>query len=55
MPSYEYECLDCKHDFSVFLTIKEMESQPAVACPHCGSDNVRRKISGFFAKTSRKS
>jgi putative FmdB family regulatory protein len=55
MPCYEYECLDCKHDFSVVLTIKEMELQPAVVCPHCGSDNVRRKITGFFAKTSRKS
>jgi putative FmdB family regulatory protein len=55
MPFYEYGCSDCGKDFSLFLTLKELDSPPGVVCPHCGSDNVSRKISGFFAKTSRKS
>jgi len=55
MPAYEYECLDCQKEFSVFLSIKEFESAPKIVCPHCGSDHVRRKITGFFAKTSKKS
>ena len=55
MPAYEYECLDCSRDFSVFLSIREMESVSGMVCPHCGSGNVKRKITGFFAKTARKS
>lgn len=55
MPAYEYECLDCVQEFTVFLSIKEFEANPKVLCPHCGSDNVKRKISAFFAKTSKKS
>jgi putative FmdB family regulatory protein len=55
MPGYDYECLACGMDFSVFLSIKEMESVSGLVCPHCGSDHVKKKITGFFAKTSRKS
>lgn len=55
MPAYEYECIDCVKEFSVFLSIKELEASPKIVCPHCGSDNVRRKMSGFFAKTGKKS
>jgi putative FmdB family regulatory protein len=55
MPTYEYECLDCSKDFTVFLSLKEYEAMPKIRCPHCGSDNVKRKMTGFFANTSRKS
>jgi putative FmdB family regulatory protein len=55
MPAYDYECLDCVKEFAVFLSIKEYETNPKILCPHCGSDNVKRKIGGFFAKTSKKS
>jgi|WetSurMetagenome_2_1015567.scaffolds.fasta_scaffold01728_4 putative FmdB family regulatory protein len=55
MPFYDYGCLDCGHDFSVFLTLQEFDSLPKIVCPQCGSDNVRRKITGFVAMTSRKS
>jgi len=55
MPFYDYECLDCVHGFSVFMTMKEQETPPRVVCPKCGSDNVKRKISGFVAVTSKKS
>ena len=26
MPAYEYVCKDCKHEFTVFLSIKEFEA-----------------------------
>ncbi len=55
MPAYEYYCNDCKHDFTAFLTIKEYEAKPKLKCPRCGSDGVQRKITPFFAKTSKKS
>jgi len=55
MPAYEYGCRDCSKDFTVFLSIKEFDAKPKIKCPHCGSDNTQRKITGFFAKTSKKS
>jgi putative FmdB family regulatory protein len=55
MPAYEYLCKDCKKEFTVFLSIREYEAHPKVNCPSCGSDNVERKITAFFAKTSKKS
>lgn len=55
MPAYEYGCNDCRKEFTVFLSLKEFEGKPKVVCPHCGSDNVARRITGFFAKTGKKS
>ncbi|MCE5313130.1 MAG: zinc ribbon domain-containing protein [Nitrospiraceae bacterium] len=55
MPAYEYECRDCKKIFTVFLSLKEYDTNPKIKCPHCGSDSTVRLISGFFAKTSKKS
>jgi putative FmdB family regulatory protein len=55
MPAYEYSCKDCNHEFIVFLSIKEFESNPKIKCPHCQSDNVQKKISEFTTKTSKKS
>jgi putative FmdB family regulatory protein len=55
MPAYEYNCNDCKKDFTVFLSIKEFETNPKINCPHCQSDNVTKKLTSFFTKTSKKS
>ncbi len=55
MPAYEYQCKDCQKDFTTFLSIKEYEEKPKVKCPHCESDNVQRKFTGFYAKTDKKS
>ncbi len=55
MPAYEYECKDCKKEFTVFLSLKEYEEHPKIKCPECESDNVDKLITGFFAKTSKKS
>jgi putative FmdB family regulatory protein len=55
MPAYEYVCKDCNHEYTVFLSIKEFEAKPKIKCPHCQSDNVEKKISGFMTKASKKS
>jgi len=55
MPAYDYFCNDCKHDFVVFLSLSEYESKPKIKCPHCESDNVTKKYTSFYAKTSKKS
>ena len=55
MPAYDYTCKDCNKGFIIFLSLKEYDAKPKVRCPHCGSDNVTRQITGFFPKTSKKS
>ncbi len=54
MPSYEYVCSDCKKEFTIFLSLKEMEANPKVSCPDCKSGKVEKKFTAFFAKTDRK-
>lgn len=54
MPTYEYECLDCKKKFSVILSIPEHEKTKA-SCPMCKGKKVKQSISTFTTKTSRKS
>lgn len=55
MPAYEYECKDCGRNFTVFLSLKEIEEHPVIKCPNCECDKVQKKITGFFAKTGKKS
>ncbi|HBH61880.1 MAG TPA: FmdB family transcriptional regulator [Nitrospiraceae bacterium] len=55
MPAYEYVCNDCQKDFMIFLSLKEYDEKSKIKCAHCGSNNVQRKFTGFFAKTSKKS
>ena len=43
MPTYDYVCADCRKRFDVFLSYKEYGVKP-VACTHCGSANVRRRV-----------
>ena len=59
MPTYEYECLECKHRFDVFQSIK---ADPITKCEKCGAQ-VRRVItpapiifkgSGFYVNDYRK-
>lgn len=55
MPEYDYLCNNCGRKFAVFFSFKELEAKPTVKCPHCQSDQVKKLITGFFAKTSKKS
>jgi putative FmdB family regulatory protein len=61
MPTYEYECLECRHKFEAFQSMKE---EPIKECPKCQA-NVRRlfgtgagiifKGSGFYVNDYKKS
>jgi putative FmdB family regulatory protein len=42
MPTYEYECKTCRHNFEVF---QAMSDPPVQDCPECGKE-VRRLIFG---------
>ncbi len=41
MPTYDYICDGCKHEFEAFESIK---SQPQTDCPECKEPKLRRKI-----------
>ncbi|MGC4032612.1 MAG: zinc ribbon domain-containing protein [Tepidisphaeraceae bacterium] len=41
MPTYEYICDACQHEFEKFQLIK---ADPITVCPTCGKEQVRRKI-----------
>lgn len=43
MPTYDFVCNHCAQRFDVFLTFAEYGKKP-VACPHCQSKNVRRRM-----------
>jgi putative FmdB family regulatory protein len=55
MPTYDYECAACGHEFEVFQRISE---SPKRKCPECGRKRLRRmfgtgaavvfKGSGFY-------
>jgi putative FmdB family regulatory protein len=41
VPTYEYECDDCGHNFDAFQLINE---KPFKKCPSCGRRKLRRVI-----------
>jgi putative FmdB family regulatory protein len=43
MPTYDFICQNCSQRFEVFLTYSEY-GKKAVHCAHCGSDQVRRRM-----------
>jgi putative FmdB family regulatory protein len=43
MPTYDFLCNNCNQRFDVFLTFAEYGKSP-VTCAHCGSKNVRRRM-----------
>lgn len=61
MPTYEYRCLMCSHQFEAFQSIA---AKPLTECPKCGN-KVQRLIgggmgiifkgSGFYCTDSRRS
>jgi putative FmdB family regulatory protein len=54
MPTYEYRCDECKHKFSLIMSISEHDKKK-VSCPKCRKKNVKQQISTFQTQTSRKS
>ncbi len=61
MPTYEYVCEACGHEFERF---QKMNDSPVRKCPECGRQKARRRISagggivfkgpGFYATDYRK-
>src|SRR5882762_87494 len=52
MPTYEYRCAACGHEFELFQSIK---SKPTRKCPKCGKNKVDRLLgvgSGMIFKGS---
>jgi len=43
MPTYQYKCKACNHEFEEF---QSMSSDPLVKCPKCGKRKLVRVISG---------
>ncbi len=43
MPTYDFICMNCGQRFDVFLSYSEYGSKK-VECLHCGSPNVRRRL-----------
>lgn len=43
MPTYQYRCLNCGKRFELFMSYREYGARP-IACPHCQSDQVQRRI-----------
>lgn len=41
MPTYEYICRKCEHEFDVF---QSMTDSPKRKCPKCGKNALERKI-----------
>ncbi|MGN6554695.1 MAG: FmdB family zinc ribbon protein [Verrucomicrobiota bacterium] len=54
MPTYEYECKNCGHEFTQAMTIKQHD-RDNIVCPKCGSDQVKHVIENVFVTTPRKS
>ena len=44
MPTYDYECKECKHVFEISLGISELD-KVSPKCPECKSE-CRRLVSG---------
>jgi len=43
MPTYDFICNNCNQRFEIFLTFAEY-GKKSVICTHCGSKNVRRRM-----------
>lgn len=57
MPEYEYRCENCKHEFTLELSITEhgrKEKNHEIRCPKCESANVKHIIGAVNVVTSRK-
>ena len=52
MPTYEYECRDCHHEFELFQNIT---AKPITRCPKCKKNKLHRLVgrgSGIIFKGS---
>ncbi len=43
MPTYDYKCTSCDHEFEKFQSIT---AEPIKECPECGDHTVQKMVSG---------
>ena len=43
MPTYEYKCKECGHEFEEFQSMKD---DPLSVCPNCGKPALKRLMGG---------
>jgi putative FmdB family regulatory protein len=48
MPIFEFECKDCSQSFEEL--VRSSSPLEGIACPECGSQHVRKKISTFASR-----
>jgi putative FmdB family regulatory protein len=53
MPIYEYRCETCGEGFEVL--VRSISRQVSLACPRCGSQNVKKAVSLFGVSGATKS
>lgn len=41
MPTYEYVCKECGHEFDFFQSMKD---KPLTDCPSCGKPTLKKKL-----------
>jgi putative FmdB family regulatory protein len=54
MPVYVFRCVKCNAEFEKTMTVAKREKAKPT-CPKCKGRKVVPVLSGFFAKTKRKS
>jgi putative FmdB family regulatory protein len=54
MPTYDFICNNCNQRFDVFMTFSEY-GKKTVTCAHCGSKNVRRRMTRVRVAKSEES
>ena len=45
MPTYDFVCNNCDHEFEIFLA--RIITEEDKVCPECGSSDVRQRITSF--------
>jgi putative FmdB family regulatory protein len=50
MPTYQYQCKDCKHRFEITRSYSDPQSG-LPECERCGGTNTRRVMTSVYAKT----
>lgn len=43
MPTYDYKCENCGHQFE---TLQSIKAEPLTECPVCGNNTLKRLIGG---------
>jgi putative FmdB family regulatory protein len=52
MPIYEYVCKECGNEFDAMRAMKDADT--AITCNNCNSDQTKRKLSLFIARSNGK-